>query len=293
LRLTSTGSCVMEVRVEVAGACCPPPGCFVGVRIGEVLKQGRYEPQRCYSFPPVARRRSAKIDLYQHMGSCVVAVDPAAGSTREVTVACSGQALRRARLQVSVRPAAGDPKQEREGRTKARKGQAEEYLSRHGIQERLSEAVKALLREQPADPAEFLCGHLCSSQPACLEPAGPRRGEFRSHLQPVTAPAPDAARVACLRQRARGALARASAGGQLGRALHEALAEAAITDIQVRTASLLIEAARSGALDQALRSLVVEAPTAPRPRQPMLLSTMSRLGPAFGLGLPYGLTCVC
>ncbi|CAK9098207.1 unnamed protein product [Durusdinium trenchii] len=31
---------------------------------------------------------------------------------------------------------------------------------RHSIEERLSEAVKALLKEQPADPTAFLCKQL-------------------------------------------------------------------------------------------------------------------------------------
>lgn len=38
------------------------PACFLWV------SESRYEPQRCYNFPQLDRRRNAKVDIYQHVG---------------------------------------------------------------------------------------------------------------------------------------------------------------------------------------------------------------------------------
>jgi len=150
----------MEVRVESAAGFDLPPGCYVGVRVGDVLKQGRYEPQRCYHFPTMERRRNAKIDIYRHVGSCIVAVDPDAKSFHEVSVASSDPTVPEMKLKVNVQQSAVDVGKQREAKTKAVKNQAKDYLSKFSIEEKLSEAVKALLREQPADPTDFLCRFL-------------------------------------------------------------------------------------------------------------------------------------
>lgn len=152
----------MEIRVASAAGHTVPPGCYVGVRVGEVLKQGRYEPQRCYHFPAVERRRNAKIDIYRHIGSCVVPVDPSAGSRQEISVASTDPTLPEMKLNVNVDSAGSVDltKQKREDKTKMITSQAKDYLGKYDIEEKLSLAVKALLREQPADPTAFLCRYL-------------------------------------------------------------------------------------------------------------------------------------
>eukprot|EP00913_Durusdinium_trenchii_P003348 g3099.t1 len=65
----------MEVHVEAANAEQLPKGCYVSVRVGDVLKQGRYEPQRAYNFPGIDRRRDVRIDVYQHVGNCLLTAD--------------------------------------------------------------------------------------------------------------------------------------------------------------------------------------------------------------------------
>lgn len=149
----------MEVRVaSVDGSV--PVGCFVGVRIGEVLKQGRYEPSRCYNFPSIDRRKNAKIDIYRHVGSCTIAVEPDASSTHEVKVSQNDPAAPQLKLKIDVASKAVDQVKQRAERTKIVKNQAQDYLNKHSIEEKLSEAVKALLKEQPADPTAFLQRHL-------------------------------------------------------------------------------------------------------------------------------------
>ncbi|CAJ1454829.1 unnamed protein product [Effrenium voratum] len=151
---------VMELRVESVDGFALPKNCFIGVRVGEVLKQGRYEPNRCYNFPQLDRRRNAKVDIYQHVGTCMIPVDPDTKSSHEVTVTSMDPELPGSRVRINVQAKSEDSRQQREERTKALKVQARDYLMKHSVEERLSEAVKALLKEQPADATAFLCKQL-------------------------------------------------------------------------------------------------------------------------------------
>jgi len=152
----------MNVRIEAVERTCFPSDCFVSVRLGETLKQGRYEPTRIYNFQRVERRRNAKVDLYQHVGSCVVPIDPEMTKMmHEVNVASTEPAYAGARIRISVDNKLADPpKPPRAERTSAMKQQAKEYLANHGIEEWLSAMVKAMLKVQPEDPGEFIMQRL-------------------------------------------------------------------------------------------------------------------------------------
>lgn len=173
----------MEVRVESAAGFELPTGCYVGVRVGDVLKQGRYEPQRSYHFPAVDRRRNAKIDIYRHVGSCIVGVDPDAKSMQEVNVASNDPTIPGMKLKVNVQSSVVDVAKQRANRTQAVKSQAKEYLSKFSIEEKLSEAVKALLKAQPADPTAFLCSHLSNNSAGFSAPTSPT-GAFAPQARP-------------------------------------------------------------------------------------------------------------
>jgi len=190
---------VMEIRVECLEGSNMPAGCYVGVRVGDILKQGRYEPQRCYNFPMIERRRNAKIDVYQHVGTCTVGVDPDARSMHEVNVQSTDGSSSNMKLKVNVQSTACDlgAEKQRETRTKALKNQAKDYLSKYSVEEKLSEAVKALLKEQPADPTDFICRHLRGEEnPAAtaavklpgvmLGPSSPSNKASPVHLPPGT-----------------------------------------------------------------------------------------------------------
>jgi len=152
--------------VESSDGYAMPAGCFVGVRVGDVLKQGRYEPSRCYHFPAPDRRRNAKIDVYRHIGSCFIPVDPEAKFSNEVRVASLDPSVAEMRLRVDVSAGSAESIKQREARSKQVRNQAKDYLGKHNVEEKLSEAVKALLKDQPADPTEFLCTFLRASADA-------------------------------------------------------------------------------------------------------------------------------
>jgi hypothetical protein len=196
--------------------------------VGDLLKQGRYEPKRCYDFPQIDRRRNAKIDVYQHIGSCLVAVDPEMTSEHSVGLTAMDPAFSGIRMKVQVMPKgakAANNKQQREERAKVLKAQAKEYLSAHAIEERLAEAVKALLQQQPAAPTEFLCRHLRESGSLLGDEAPPPEEERRELCMkekgqpaPVGPAAPPDA-LEAIRQEAENMLTQAYESGSLAKAL--------------------------------------------------------------------------
>jgi len=269
----------MELRIESAEDSSQlPSGCFVGVRIGETLKQGRYEPQRCYHFPQVDRRRNAKIDLYQHVGTCTVAVDPDAKSNHDVAVTSTNPSWPGLRLKVHVQSKSDDTeKKQREQRVKSLKTQANDYLSKHNIEERLSEAVKALLKEQPSDPTEFLCRALrVDGAPAAANAIAPVAApQQKSTKQVVKGDALEE-----IRQQASAVLVKASENGELINLLN---------DIKKENEAPVAAPARA----QAAPVFAAAAParsSAPTPAMPvkanlgppaMMISSVSVCGPAF------------
>lgn len=154
----------MEVRIEDLPGYELPQGCFVSVRVGDVLKQRKFEPASCcYSFPALDRRRGAKIDVYRLVGTCSTMVEPESSTNAEVTVKSteSGVPDLRLRFRSHAREAGlKDAKEQRQEQAKGAKDVAMTYLAEHKVEERLAEAIRALLKQQPADPVEFICNHL-------------------------------------------------------------------------------------------------------------------------------------
>jgi hypothetical protein len=154
----------MEIRLEAAEGCRMPVGSFVAVKLGDVLKQGRYEPSRTYSFAQTDKRRHAKIDLFKHVGSSAVLVNPDAPSISEVAITGGDPLAENLRLKVDMKP------QTRTGPSgasvkSAARGKAQAYLDKHGIETKLSDCMKLLLQKEPDDPVEFICNHLRKTVP--------------------------------------------------------------------------------------------------------------------------------
>jgi len=151
----------MDVQIESAEGSALPPGCHISVRLDGVLKQGRYDPNRIFNFQRVECRKNARIDVFQHIGACIVTMDPDTTMlTNEVHVSSTEPAYSGMRLKVNVQSKVGQLKAQRAERASALKNKAREYLSFHGIEGRLSDAVQALLKAQPEDPMEFLIERL-------------------------------------------------------------------------------------------------------------------------------------
>lgn len=209
----------MEIFMEAADGCKMPPSSYVAVRLADTLKQGRYDPSRAYHFPSFKeKRRQAKIDVFRLVGSSAVLISAdEVQRISEVSVSSSDPNVNDLRLKVTAKPApvkkagtalAGPVK------AVARK-QAEDYLEKHGIQEKISSAMQQLLAHQPDDPISFLCNCLQglpqTSKPATVPlrsvvtgtgastarsalTSGPFRSYYSKHVLPVL-PAPWCAKM--------------------------------------------------------------------------------------------------
>ncbi|CAE7327605.1 unnamed protein product [Symbiodinium natans] len=256
----------MELTVESVDGFSLPNNCFIGVRVGDVLKQGRYEPHRCYHFPQIDRRRNAKVDIYQHVGTCLVAVDPDTKSSHEVSVTSMDPALPGTRIRINVQAKTEDGRANREERAKALKAQARDYLLKHNIEERLSDAVKALLKEQPKDPTNFLCNHLRAEAELPKAEAAPAEPQAEDPGCQIF----EDDELNAIRKQSRDAFLQASEDGNLERALRElrpgvteeaaskelteAEKEKAKKDaIRAKASNVLINAAENGDLERALQ----------------------------------------
>lgn len=184
----------MEIRLEAADGCKMPAGSFLAVKLGDVLKQGRYEPSRTYQFAEADKRRHAKIDLFKHVGSSVVLVSPDAGpNTSEVFIDSGDPLIEKVRLKVDMKPNSVQKNKAAEPVKQAVRTNVETYLSKHGIQEKLSDAVKLLLQEQPEDPVEFICCQLKGlpyPPPVNREPSPVLQPPQPTNLQSSTVDAP-------------------------------------------------------------------------------------------------------
>lgn len=202
----------MEVLVEAASEV--PQGCFVAVRLGENLKQRRFNKSTAkYYFPLPQEKGKARIDVYQLVGTCSVPVDPATNGTEEVN-AISGDSSDIVKLRVStcnrdLKPEdAAKQRREIEAETK---DAATGYLQKHGIEEKLADCLRTMLRMKPEDPVEFMCKFLRGGEPeAVQEPAvapavapvvapvvasAPPVTESVEETKPPAPPAPPAAAV--------------------------------------------------------------------------------------------------
>ncbi|OLP84622.1 hypothetical protein AK812_SmicGene34491 [Symbiodinium microadriaticum] len=280
----------MEVHVESANPDMLPKSCYVSVRVGEVLKQGRYEPQRAYTFPAIDRRRDVRVDVYQHVGSCILSAEPDSASIHDVFATSTHPDFPAMKFKVSMSTRSEEVQKSKTDRAAKMKGRAKEYLGKHRIEEKLSEAVKALLKEQPADAVDFVCKYLAgtkkdSEKEKQLPPlasgstkaAGTRPLQKEKEPEKVGEesfvtidgtpgpPAPSEAEdprnsdLPAVRSQVCQLLVEAAENGQLESALRDAKTDpqegAAMNGVRMKTANLLMQAADNGDLEEAIRQI--------------------------------------
>ncbi|CAE7755076.1 unnamed protein product [Symbiodinium sp. CCMP2456] len=278
----------MEVHVESANPDMLPKSCYVSVRVGEVLKQGRYEPQRAYTFPAIDRRRDVRIDVYQHVGSCILSAEPDSASIHDVFATSTHPDFPAMKFKVSMSTRSEEVQKSKTDRAAKMKGRAKEYLGKHRIEEKLSEAVKALLKEQPADAVDFVCKYLAgtkkdSEKEKQLPPLA--SGSTKAASRPlqkdkepekvgeesfvtIDGTGPPAASEAedprngdlpAVRSQVCQLLVEAAENGQLESALRDAKTDpqeaAAMNGVRMKTANLLMQAADNGDLEEAIRQI--------------------------------------
>lgn len=129
-----------------------PTDCFVSVRVGEMQKFSKFAPSRTYKFKDAGDRSFGKIELFRRIGGCTVNINPAVSGLREVNLGDVDFGV--AVLDQNGLPQPDSPSKKSE--KDSEKAAAMEYLSRHHLEERLSEAMKEVLRERPDNPSKFM-----------------------------------------------------------------------------------------------------------------------------------------
>lgn len=159
---------MVVVRLDLAEDLGCSSDCFVSVRIGDAQKLSRLSSSRTYHFPQAGDRRYGKIEVFRRIGACGVDVDPANNGLRQVHIGCGDSGALRLNVAVQAEPGvkckgeqvvAKEEEKPSGGKVKA----AKDYLNKHGIEFILSEAMQAMLRIRPDDPAKFLAEKLLGS----------------------------------------------------------------------------------------------------------------------------------
>jgi hypothetical protein len=141
---------------------------YMSVRVGENQKLGRVSASRSYKFPSsaIANRKYGKVEIYRRVGSAMVCIDPKmASGVNDVDVEFDGCIGTNTALKFEAE-LVGPGNEKPASPTKAPSTaetiteKATEYMEKHDLEARLAEAVHAVLRARPADPAAFLAEQL-------------------------------------------------------------------------------------------------------------------------------------
>mmetsp|Transcript_129775 Transcript_129775/g.416380 ORF Transcript_129775/g.416380 Transcript_129775/m.416380 type:complete len:576 (-) Transcript_129775:322-2049(-) len=162
---------MVQLRLESTDAGIPKD-CYVSVRVGEVQKLSRLSGSRTYKFPQTDKHRFGKIEVFRRVGSASIDLNPIVQGAREVQINTDDMGAIGLRIGVDGQFSDPDPKQVEEdekahaknnaGRVKA----AKEYLNNHNLEVLLSEAMQAVLRDRPENPAEVLAAKLLAGAKA-------------------------------------------------------------------------------------------------------------------------------
>lgn len=148
---------------------------YVSVRVGEVQKLSRISSSRSYKFPAsaAADRKFGKIEIFKKIGGASVGIVPEShnGVDQQVSLQLDDNSEVKFKVSLSgeggkLQP--GQKSQPPEDKARAKEVNpkvqaAKSYLEMHNLEMRLSEAMQAVLREKPEDPAAFVAERLAKS----------------------------------------------------------------------------------------------------------------------------------
>lgn len=160
---------MVELKLESIEEQNMPRDCFISMRVGDTQKLSRLAATRVYRFPQAGDRRYGKIEVFRRIGACSVDIDPANANMREVSVDCQEGGYGCLGLRIAVegderaRQKTEEPPDGKKVGTKVKA--AKEYLSKHGLEVRLSEAMQSVLRDRPDNPTEYLAMRLLGQAP--------------------------------------------------------------------------------------------------------------------------------
>jgi len=170
----------MEIKVEGLDNSLPSK-CYIGIRAGGVQKQALYDAKTAYRFPEV--KRNSKIDIFRRIGTCDLAWSCDGHESRVCTALDPNKTDTGMRMRVSMTRLSAAPKSSKvavqsgaaaAAAAAAAKGPANnakaeaaaksaKYISEHGVEDILTAAMRALLKQLPDDAPSFLCDFIATN----------------------------------------------------------------------------------------------------------------------------------
>eukprot|EP00927_Polykrikos_kofoidii_P047241 TRINITY_DN4134_c0_g6_i1.p1 TRINITY_DN4134_c0_g6~~TRINITY_DN4134_c0_g6_i1.p1 ORF type:complete len:439 (+),score=77.90 TRINITY_DN4134_c0_g6_i1:78-1319(+) len=142
---------------------------FVALKIGDTQKFSKASAGKMYKFTEksVGERRFGKLEIYKRVGVHSVAIAPElVKGAAEFSVSVSDLSSDQLKFYMEVNPGEGveakKPPPEGYKNTAERAQEVKDYLEKHQLEMRLSEAMQCALREKPADPGAFIAEKLSS-----------------------------------------------------------------------------------------------------------------------------------
>jgi len=170
---------------------------YVSVRVGEVQKLSRMNAGRAYKFASntIGERKFGKIEIFKKVGNASVGIVPD-GEDQEVKVDLEDNSKVKFKVTLNAdsdKPT-GVPIEDKSARQPSEKvAQAKAYLNEHNLEMRLSEAMQAVLREKPVDPAAFVSEKLAKNAGMVRPMTAPAASGATLELAPPPTPAAPAA----------------------------------------------------------------------------------------------------
>eukprot|EP00747_Dinoflagellata_sp_TGD_P185730 gnl/TRDRNA2_/TRDRNA2_42420_c0_seq1.p1 gnl/TRDRNA2_/TRDRNA2_42420_c0~~gnl/TRDRNA2_/TRDRNA2_42420_c0_seq1.p1 ORF type:complete len:502 (-),score=106.92 gnl/TRDRNA2_/TRDRNA2_42420_c0_seq1:101-1567(-) len=165
---------MVDVKLEAVDAVQQASDLYLSLRVGDVQKLSKLSAvstAKTYKFPTsaVGDRRYGKLEIYRRIGGCSVSIDPSKlDGLYELAVPVTDSSMGNAvKFKVALNDKTGaltakDSKPDGKDMQYPNVVKAKEYLEKHQLESRLSEAMQAVLREQPADPGAFVAQMMVS-----------------------------------------------------------------------------------------------------------------------------------
>lgn len=236
---------------------------YVAVRVGEVQKLSKISSSRAYKFKKdaIGERRFGKVDVFKRIGSGSIGIKPEQDGEQEIRIAVGADE----KIPFRVRVGSAEADIDKSAEKKSPKVQeAKQYLLEHNLEMRLSEAMQAVLREKPKDPATFISDMLLNNVNQLTRVGSPPAPAAEAAAAPDAAPAEAGQQSATeeLRLKAKDILINASGDGKLDKVLGDLKgvatqgpASADLEALRVEAKGILVTASANGKLDAVLASM--------------------------------------
>mmetsp|Transcript_144936 Transcript_144936/g.255465 ORF Transcript_144936/g.255465 Transcript_144936/m.255465 type:complete len:439 (-) Transcript_144936:103-1419(-) len=224
---------------------------YVAVRVGEVQKLSKMAGSRAYKFTKnaIGERRFGKVDVFKRIGSASIGIKPDTDGEQEIKISC-GPDTAAMPFRVKVGSTDGDGDKAAAKNVSPKVHEAKQYLLEHNLEMRLSEAMQAVLREKPKDPAGFISDMLLKNENQLTRvgpppaPVAEKQAEAPAEGAAKAAAPPPADAMAGMRELAKKNLIEASGDGRLDKALSN-----------LRAKGILVDSSNDGKLDVVLADM--------------------------------------